>query len=94
MHTLGVIKVIANFAISIKHKDMTVFLLTIGFVGAFFLLMSVRLIFLKNGEFKGTCASQSPFLNKDGEACGFCGRQPGENCANPENEVDKAMSKF
>ena len=62
---------------------MGVFLITISFFAVFFILMSVRLIFLKNGEFKGTCASQNPFLNKDGEACGFCGKQPGEVCANP-----------
>jgi len=30
----------------------------------------------KDGKFAGTCASQSPFLNKDGEACGFCGKTP------------------
>ncbi|MAT90786.1 MAG: membrane or secreted protein [Flavobacteriaceae bacterium] len=36
----------------------------------------------KDGKFAGTCASQSPFLNKDGEACGFCGKTPDqfENC--------------
>ncbi|HET8861127.1 hypothetical protein [Marivirga sp.] len=73
---------------------MTTFLFAIGLIGAFFILMSVRLIFIKNGEFKGTCASQSPFLNKDGEACGFCGKQPGEKCANPESEVNKVLNKF
>ena len=73
---------------------MTTFLLAIGLIGAFFILMSVRLLFLKNGQFKGTCASQSPFLNVEGEACGFCGREPGEKCANPESEVNKVMDKF
>ncbi|MCT8340815.1 membrane or secreted protein [Flavobacteriaceae bacterium TK19130] len=36
----------------------------------------------KDGKFAGTCASQSPFLNKDGQACGFCGKTPDqfENC--------------
>lgn len=36
----------------------------------------------KDGKFTGTCASQNPFLNKDGEACGFCGKAPDqfENC--------------
>ncbi len=36
----------------------------------------------KDGKFAGTCASQSPFLNKDGEACGFCGKTPDQfdNC--------------
>jgi len=68
----------------------------IGFVAMFFILMSVRLIFLKNGEFKGTCASQSPFLNKTGEACGYCGKvmTAGESCGNPDNEVDKVLKKF
>tara|TARA_R110002072_G_scaffold124085_1_gene259519 strand:- start:37499 stop:37705 length:207 start_codon:yes stop_codon:yes gene_type:complete len=36
----------------------------------------------KDGKFAGTCASQSPFLNKEGENCGFCGKSPDqfENC--------------
>lgn len=43
----------------------------------------IKLWAKKNGEFAGTCASQSPFLNKEGEACGFCGKTPDlfENCA-------------
>lgn len=76
---------------------MTTVLLGIGFIAAFFILMSVRLIFLKDGEFKGTCASQNPYLNKEGEACGFCGRtmdgQPGE-CKTESNEVLKVLNKF
>lgn len=71
-----------------------VFLITVGLIAAFFVLMSVRLLFIKNGEFKGTCASQSPFLNKEGEACGFCGREPGEACANPDSEVNRVLEKF
>jgi hypothetical protein len=77
---------------------MATVLLGIGFVALFFILMSVRLIFLKDGQFKGTCASQNPFLNKEGESCGFCGRKPGEACGNPDgepqNEVEKVLSKF
>lgn len=65
---------------------MTVFLLTLGVFGLFFILMSVRLIFLKNGEFRGTCASQSPWLNKEGVTCGYCGKslKPGDACGDPE----------
>ncbi len=75
---------------------MTTFFITIAFIAAFFVLMSVRLIFLKKGEFKGTCASQSPFLNKEGGTCGYCGKNVGEGdaCGNPDNEVDKVMAKF
>jgi len=83
---------------------MTTVLLAIAFIGVFFILMSVRLIFLKNGEFKGTCASQSPFLEKEGITCNFCGKtvQPGDACAepngqnekNPGSEVNKVLSRL
>jgi len=76
---------------------MASILLGIGFVGLFFILMSVRLILVKDGKFKGTCASQSPFLNKEGGTCGYCGRDvgAGESCSKEsESEVEKVMSKF
>jgi hypothetical protein len=47
---------------------MITLLITIGFISLFFILMSVRLIFLKGGEFKGTCASQ-------GNVCEVCGKK-------------------
>jgi hypothetical protein len=53
---------------------MLTVLLGIGVLALFFVLMSVRLLFVKDGQFKGTCASQSPFLNKEGGSCGYCGR--------------------
>ena len=74
---------------------MAVFLLTLAIFGAFFALMSVRLIFIKGGEFRGTCASQSPFLAKEGIACGYCGKtlDAGEACPNADkqDEMLKAM---
>ncbi len=75
---------------------MTTVLLGIGFIGIFFILMSVRLIFLKNGEFKGTCASQNPYLLKEGATCGYCGKtlNAGDPCANPDSEVNKVLAKF
>lgn len=68
-------------------------LITIGFIALFFVLMSVRLILKKDGEFKGTCASQNPFLVKEGITCsGACGGN-GE-CKVELNEVDKVLKKF
>lgn len=43
-------------------------------------LFSLRILFLKNGDFRGTCAGNSPFLKKDGVVCGVCGRPAGETC--------------
>ncbi|MEM7107611.1 MAG: hypothetical protein AAF519_05245 [Bacteroidota bacterium] len=75
---------------------MATLFLGVGFIALFFILMSVRLIFLKNGQFKGTCASQNPYLNKEGATCGYCGKKVGEGteCANPDSEVEKVMTKF
>jgi len=38
--------------------------------------IAIKLWAKKDGEFAGTCASQSPFLNKGGDPCGFCGKTP------------------
>jgi len=75
---------------------MTTLYLTLGFMALFFILMSVRLIFLKDGQFKGTCASQNPYLNKEGGTCGYCGKtvDSDSSCGNPDNEVDKVMAQF
>jgi hypothetical protein len=57
----------------------TIFL-TIGFALIAVLGIGVRLLFIKNGEVRGTCASQSPLLNKDNESCQLCGKPAGEAC--------------
>jgi len=38
--------------------------------------IAIKIWAKKDGKFAGTCASQSPFLNKDGENCSFCGKTP------------------
>jgi hypothetical protein len=72
---------------------MTVFFLTIGIFALFFIFLSVRLIFLKKGEFRGTCASQSPWLNKEGVTCGYCGKtlKAGDACGDPEAVAQEPM---
>lgn len=73
---------------------MSVLLITIGFIGLFFILMSVRILLVKNGEFRGTCASQSPWLNKEGVTCGYCGKTltAGETCG--KDEVENKPKSF
>ena len=75
---------------------MLTVLLGIGVFALFFILMAVRLILIKDGKFKGTCASQSPYLNKEGSKCGFCGKtvKVGDICNVQESEVDNVMAKF
>ena len=53
---------------------MATVILSICLIGLAIAFLSVRLLFLKKGEFKGTCATQSPFLEKEGIVCGVCGK--------------------
>lgn len=50
---------------------LTLLLLLLAVAG-----IAIKLWAKKDGEFAGTCASQNPYLNKNGEACGFCGKTP------------------
>lgn len=60
---------------------ITILLLALAFIG-----IAVKVLLKKNGKFAGTCASQSPFLNKEGEPCSFCGAMPEEQCKNEESK--------
>ena len=57
---------------------MKLTLLTVGLLALAFAGIAIKIWAKKDGEFAGTCASQNPHLNKDGEACGFCGKLPSE----------------
>ena len=55
---------------------MKLVLFTIGLLGLAFAGIAIKKKKKKDGKFAGTCASQSPFLNKDGENCSYCGKTP------------------
>lgn len=57
---------------------MKLFLLTLGLLGSAVAGIAIKIWAKKDGEFAGTCASQSPFLNKENEPCGYCGKLPTE----------------
>ena len=61
---------------------LTLVLLALAVAG-----IAIKIWAKKEGKFPGTCASQSPFLNKEGDSCGFCGKTPDqfENCNEPEH---------
>lgn len=54
---------------------VAILMLALAFAG-----IAVKILLKKDGKFAGTCASQSPFLNKEGENCSFCGATPEEQC--------------
>lgn len=64
---------------------MEFYIITIGLILFAVLGITIKIWAKKDGKFAGTCASQSPFLNKEGEFCGYCGKTPDqfENCSEP-----------
>ncbi len=66
------------FYIFAQSCSMKLVLLTIGLLALAFAGIAIKIWAQKDGKFAGTCASQSPFLNKSGEACGMCGKLPEE----------------
>ena len=65
---------------------MEILLLSIVLIGLAFICISIKLLVKKDGEFSGTCASQSPFLHNSNEPCGVCGKIPtSSECANESN---------
>ena len=61
---------------------ITFVLLLLAVVG-----IAIKIWAKKDGKFAGTCASQSPYLNKEGESCGFCGKTPEQfdTCDEPQH---------
>ena len=67
---------------------MKLLLITLSLLGLGIAGISIKLWAKKDGKFAGTCASQNPMLNNEGEACGFCGKTPHEfgDCDNSEKK--------
>lgn len=63
---------------------MKLVLLAVGMLGLAFAGIAIKILLKKDGKFAGTCASNNPLLNQEGEPCGFCGAAPDEKCKNED----------
>lgn len=77
---------VAYLYVKLFKPMLPVLIISVVLVLIAFALFSVRLLFLKKGEFRGSCASNSPFLQKEGAVCGVCGRKAGEACGKDEEK--------
>lgn len=66
---------------------MKLLLITLALLAAGVAGIAIKIWAKKDGKFAGTCASQNPMLNKEGEACGFCGKSADEykDCNEPQH---------
>ncbi len=59
---------------------MQLFLITLLLIGLSFIGFSLRILFVKGGEFRGTCATNNPMLKNEIGECTVCGAKPSEDC--------------
>lgn len=59
---------------------MTTVLLAIAIVGIAFAGIAIKIIFKKDGEFNGTCATNNPMLKNEIGECTVCGKTPEDDC--------------
>tara|TARA_B100000287_G_scaffold416359_1_gene450945 strand:+ start:3854 stop:4075 length:222 start_codon:yes stop_codon:yes gene_type:complete len=69
----------------------TIFLVTIIMITFVFTGIGIKILLKKNGEFSGTCASNNPLLNKEGESCSLCGAKPEEQCKNENDLINNSI---
>ena len=69
---------------------MKLVLITIGMLALAFTGIAIKIWGKKGGEFEGTCASNNPMFNEEGEPCSFCGARPEEKCQKEDLELEKA----
>ena len=54
---------------------VSVILIALVFAG-----IGLRILLVKDGEFRGTCATNNPMLKNQVGECTVCGGKPGEDC--------------
>lgn len=68
---------------------VTTLLLSIGLMTLVVAGIGLRILLVKGGEFRGTCANNNPMLEKQIGKCTVCGRTAGEACK--ADEVKQAV---
>lgn len=59
---------------------MKLILLSVGLLALGFAGIAIKILVKKEGKFAGTCASNNPIVNEEGQPCSFCGALPDEQC--------------
>jgi hypothetical protein len=59
---------------------LTLFVLTLVFLSLGFAGLAIRMLVLKKGEFRGTCASHNPLLKDRGVDCAGCPNRYSDHC--------------
>jgi len=70
-------------------KILVVFaVIAVAFAG-----LAIRVIFIREGEFRGTCATSNPMLKDELGDCMVCGHEPDDECDEAEQNIRRLQIK-
>ncbi len=55
-------------------------IVTLAVLGTAVAMIGIRMFFVKDGFFRGSCATNNPMIKNEFGECSVCGRKPGEDC--------------
>lgn len=55
-------------------------IVTVVILGTAVAMIGIRMFFVKDGTFRGSCATNNPMIKNEFGECTVCGRKPGEDC--------------
>ena len=59
---------------------MATILVSVAILGLAFAMIATRILLVKDGEVKGTCSSNNPYLKNQLGECTVCGKKVDEPC--------------
>ena len=72
---------------------MVAFFVTLLVMLLVVIFIAIRIIVLPEGEFRGSCSSNSPFIQREGGSCPVCGKNEDEVCPNQTASVPNTMKE-
>ncbi len=73
---------------------METFLFSLAVFAIALVLLSVRILILKSGEFRGTCSTQNQALHEEGIDCGVCVQKENDLCPTEDLSGLTAISQL
>ena len=55
-------------------------IVTVAILATAVAMIGIRMFFVKDGTFRGSCATNNPMIKNEFGECSVCGRKPGEDC--------------
>ena len=71
---------------------MTTVVVSVAVLGAAVALLALRILLVRGGEFRGTCASNNPYLRNEVGECWACGKNDDADIEGCEHQATRTST--